>query len=129
MLRRIQALAREEGLTVVNVFHAGDGNLHPIVVFDGRAPGEIQRVVRAGEAMLRLCVEAGGTITGEHGVGFEKNAYMPWIYSEADLRAMQAVKRVFDPEGIMNPWKVFPAPVTAAQVLVSRPHPPLGDRP
>ncbi len=129
VLRRIQALAREEGLTVVNVFHAGDGNLHPIVVFDGRAPGEIQRVVRAGEAMLRLCVEAGGTITGEHGVGFEKNAYMPWIYSEADLRAMQAVKRVFDPEGIMNPWKVFPAPVTAAQVLVSRPHPPLGDRP
>ncbi len=117
VLRRVQAIAARERLTVANVFHAGDGNLHPIIVFDGRVPGETARVIRAGEEMLRVCVAAGGTITGEHGVGFEKSNYMPWIYSEADLRAMRAVKDVFDPEGLMNPWKLFPTPVSSAEVL------------
>lgn len=128
VLRRIQALAAREGLTVVNVFHAGDGNLHPIVVFDGRTREEVERVIRAGEAMLRFCVEAGGSITGEHGVGFEKNTYMPWLYTDADLAAMRRVKDVFDPEGMMNPWKVFPAPVSSAQVLADLPrrHAPRG---
>ncbi len=119
VLREVQRIAARERLTLANVFHAGDGNLHPIIIFDARVPGEIDRVIRAGEAMLRACVDAGGTITGEHGVGFEKNNYMPWIYNEADLRAMRAVKSGFDPEGLMNPWKVFPTPVSCAQVLAS----------
>ncbi len=119
VLRRVQEIARREGLTLANVFHAGDGNLHPIIIFDARIPGETERVIRAGEEMLRLCVEAGGTISGEHGIGFEKNNYMPWIYSGADLAAMRRVKDVFDPASIMNPWKLFPTPVSCAEVLVS----------
>ena len=125
VLRRVQQIAAREGLTLANVFHAGDGNLHPIIIFDARVPGETERVIRAGEEMLRACVEAGGTITGEHGVGFEKNNYMPWIYGEVDLRALRAVKDVFDPAGLMNPWKLFPTPVSCAQVLAHpRPAPP-----
>jgi glycolate oxidase len=117
VLRRIQQIAAREGLTLANVFHAGDGNVHPIIIFDARVPGETERVIRAGEDMLRTCVEAGGTITGEHGVGFEKNNYMPWIYSTTDLGAMRRLKEIFDPEGLMNPWKVFPTPVSCAQLL------------
>jgi len=117
-LRRVQQIAARERLTMANVFHAGDGNLHPIIIFDARVPGETERVIRAGEEMLRICVDAGGTITGEHGVGFEKNNYMPWVYSEADLGAMRLVKEVFDPAGLMNPWKIFPTPVSCAQALM-----------
>jgi glycolate oxidase len=122
VLRQVQAVARRAGLTVANVFHAGDGNLHPIIIFDARVPGETERVIRAGEEMLRMCVDAGGTISGEHGIGFEKNNYMPWIYSEADLEAMQRIKGALDPEGRLNPWKMFPTPVSCADVLV-RPNP------
>ncbi len=117
VLRRVQEIAARARLTLANVFHAGDGNLHPIIIFDARVPGETARVIEAGEEMLRLCVEVGGTITGEHGVGFEKNNYMPWIYSDVDLAAMRYLKAVFDPEGRMNPWKLFPTPVSCAQVL------------
>ena len=119
VLRGIQEIGRWEGLPLANVFHAGDGNLHPIIIFDARIPGETGRVIRAGEEMLRLCVEAGGTISGEHGIGFEKNNYMPWIYSDADLDAMRRVKEVFDPTQTMNPWKFFPTPVSCAEVLIS----------
>ena len=119
VLRRVQGIAHRDGLTLVNVFHAGDGNLHPIMIFDARIPGETERVIRAGEEMLRLCVEVGGTISGEHGIGFEKNNYMPWIFSEADLDAMRRVKAVFDPAGIMNPWKMFPTPVSYSDVLTA----------
>jgi glycolate oxidase len=124
VLRGVQAIARRERLKVANVSHAGDGNLHPLIVFDARVPGETERVIRAGEEMLRLCVEAGGTISGEHGIGFEKNNYMPWIFSAADLEAMRRVKAVFDPAETMNPWKMFPTPVSYSEVLVS----PGGDR-
>ena len=118
VLRQVQAIARREGLTVANVFHAGDGNLHPIIIFDARVPGETERVIRAGEEMLRVCVDTGGTISGEHGIGFEKNNYMPWIYSDADLGAMRRVKDALDPEGRLNPWKMFPTPVSSAEVLI-----------
>ena len=118
VLRRVQAIARRERLTVANVFHAGDGNLHPIIIFDARVPGETERVIRAGEEMLRICVEAGGTISGEHGIGFEKNNYMPWIYGDADLDAMRRVKDALDPAGLLNPWKMFPTPVSCADVLI-----------
>ncbi len=120
VLRGVQEIARREGLTLANVLHAGDGNLHPLIIFDARIPGETERVIRAGEEMLRLCVEAGGTISGEHGIGFEKNNYMPWIFSEADLDAMRRVKAVFDPMGVMNPWKMFPTPISYSEVLASR---------
>ena len=119
VLRRVQEIARRDGLTLVNVFHAGDGNLHPLIIFDARIPGETERVIRAGEEMLRLCVEAGGTISGEHGIGFEKNNYMSWIFSAADLEAMRRVKVVFDSHQIMNPWKVFPTPVSYSEVLAA----------
>jgi len=125
VLRGVQAIAAREGLTLANMFHAGDGNLHPFILFDARVPGETERVIRAGEAMLRLCVDVGGTISGEHGIGFEKNNYMPWIYGEADLRAMRALKSVFDPHGQMNPWKVFPTPVSYAELLAPRRFPAL----
>ncbi len=123
ILRRVQEIAARARLTLANVFHAGDGNLHPIIIFDARVPGETERVIQAGEEMLRMCVDAGGTITGEHGVGFEKNNYMSWIYSTADLGALASVKEVFDPEGWLNPWKIFPTPVSCAQVL-TRPRRP-----
>jgi glycolate oxidase len=126
VLRGVQRIAAREGLTLVNMFHAGDGNLHPLIVFDARRPGETERVLRAGEEMLRLCVDVGGTITGEHGVGFEKNNYMPWIYNDADLRAMRTLKDVFDPEGRMNPWKMFPTPVSYAELLSPRTFPAFG---
>ncbi|HTD48043.1 MAG TPA: FAD-linked oxidase C-terminal domain-containing protein, partial [bacterium] len=119
IMRRVQEIARRERLTLVNMFHAGDGNLHPLIIFDARVPGETVRVIRAGEEMLRLCVEAGGTISGEHGIGFEKNNYMRWIFTEADLGAMRRLKAVFDPGGVMNPWKMFPTPVSYSEVLAS----------
>ncbi|HEV2282259.1 MAG TPA: FAD-linked oxidase C-terminal domain-containing protein [bacterium] len=128
VLRQVQAIARRERLTVANVFHAGDGNLHPIIVFDARVPGETERVIRAGEEMLRLCVAAGGTISGEHGIGFEKNNYMPWIYSDDDLGAMRRVKDALDPDGRLNPWKMFPTPISSAEVLIRPAKVPLGDQ-
>lgn len=95
---------------VANVFHAGDGNLHPNLLFDMRDPGVIDQVEAAGEEMLRAVVELGGTLSGEHGIGIEKSQYMPWIFSADDLHAMHRVKDVFDPDGIFNPGKVFPDP-------------------
>ncbi|HKV43665.1 MAG TPA: FAD-linked oxidase C-terminal domain-containing protein [bacterium] len=125
IMRRVQEIAQRDGLTLVNMFHAGDGNLHPLIVFDGRIPGETERVIRAGEEMLRLCVEAGGTISGEHGIGFEKTNYMRWIFAAADLEAMHRIKAVCDPEGIMNPWKLFPTPISYSEVLMARQGDPL----
>ena len=108
VMRKVVEVGKAYGLSIGNLFHAGDGNLHPIILFNPREPGIIDRVVRAGEEILRACVEAGGTITGEHGVGIEKREYMRWMFSDADLMAMQRVKRSFDPDGIMNPGKLLP---------------------
>ena len=96
------------GFPVANVFHAGDGNLHPCLLFDEREPGTTARVLEAGAAIMRVCVEAGGALTGEHGVGFEKNRFMPWLYSETDLENMRRVRGVFGNEGAFNPCKVLP---------------------
>src|SRR5207244_12606169 len=112
VLRRIQEIGRREGLTLVNVFHAGDGNLHPIIIFDARIPGETGRVIRGGEEMLRLCVVDAGKSCGERGIAVVQRNDMPWIYSDADLDAMRRVKEVFDPTQTMNPWKFFPTPVS-----------------
>lgn len=97
------------GMPVANVFHAGDGNLHPNLMFDDRIPGESERVLELGEEIMRLCVDAGGTITGEHGVGFEKRNYMPWIFSEDDLEVMARLKTTFNANEVFNPGKMFPA--------------------
>ena len=108
VMRRVQEIARAHDLVIGNLFHAGDGNLHPTILFDPRAPGMLERVVAAGEEILKACVEAGGSITGEHGVGIEKREYMRWIFTEADLGAMRRVKRAFDPAGRLNPGKLLP---------------------
>ena len=108
VLRQVGEVAGHYRLPVANVFHAGDGNLHPNILFDLRETGVMDRVEKAGEEMLRACIDAGGTLSGEHGIGLEKNAFMPWIFGPDDLDAMQRVKDVFDPGGSLNPGKVFP---------------------
>jgi glycolate oxidase len=110
VLRRVAEIGEHYRLPVANVFHAGDGNLHPNILFDLRDRGVIHQVEGAGEEMLHAVVELGGTLSGEHGIGIEKNAFMPWIYGPDDLDAMLRVKRVFDPSGLLNPGKIFPDP-------------------
>ncbi|HEV2359814.1 MAG TPA: FAD-linked oxidase C-terminal domain-containing protein [bacterium] len=121
IMHQIVEIARRHGIRVANVFHAGDGNLHPLIPYDAAAPGETERVMRASEEMLTACVAAGGTLSGEHGIGFEKNNYMPWIFTEADLGAQRRLKTAFDPEDCMNPFKVFPTPVSCGELLTRRP--------
>jgi glycolate oxidase len=111
VLVRIQALAAREGLLIANVFHAGDGNLHPTILYDAREPGVTEHVVAAGAEILRYCVDAGGTLSGEHGVGLEKQAYLDWVFAPADRQAQLAVKRAFDPAARLNPGKPFSGPL------------------
>lgn len=108
VLARIDAIGQEYGLTVANVFHAGDGNLHPNILFDRQDRDETARVEAASREIMRLCVEVGGTITGEHGVGVDKRKYMELVCGEDELAVMRAVRLVFDPAGLMNPGKVLP---------------------
>ena len=108
VLERIDAICREKGLRVANVFHAGDGNLHPLILFDINKPGEMAKAEAAGEEVLKLCVEVGGCLTGEHGVGIEKRDLMRCQYGEADLAQQMRVRDLFDPRGLLNPGKVFP---------------------
>jgi glycolate dehydrogenase FAD-linked subunit len=108
VLRKVIEIGKKRSLLIANIAHAGDGNLHPLILFDLREPGELERVIEAGGEILKLCVEAGGTITGEHGVGIEKNKYMSWLFTEDDLKAMEKIKNSFDPKGLFNPGKIFP---------------------
>jgi glycolate oxidase len=108
VLRRMQELSAQYGLRVANVFHAGDGNLHPLILYDANKPGELDRAEAFGYDILRLCVEVGGVLTGEHGVGIEKRDLMPTMFSEADLKQQQRLKCAFDDQGLLNPGKVFP---------------------
>ena len=108
VLNRMREMSAEYGLGVANVFHAGDGNLHPLILYDANKPGELERAEAFGADILRLCVEVGGVLTGEHGVGVEKRDLMPTMFSEDDLNQQQRVKCAFDPEQILNPGKVFP---------------------
>ena len=116
VLRRIAELEREYGLRVGNVFHAGDGNLHPLVLYSERKEGEAERAQELAEAILEACVEAGGSITGEHGVGVDKACKMPLLFDEDDLDAMQRLRRAFDPAGLANPGKIFPTPRLCGEV-------------
>ena len=108
VLGRMAAMSDEFGLRVANVFHAGDGNLHPLILYDANNPGELERAEAFGEAILTLCVEVGGVLTGEHGVGVEKRDLMGTMFSEDDLKQQQRLKCAFDPEQLLNPGKVFP---------------------
>ncbi len=107
-LRRIAAIADKHGLRVANVFHAGDGNLHPNILFDAENPDEHRRALAASHEILEMCIEVGGAISGEHGVGLEKRDFMPRLFAEADLELMNRVRMVFNPRGLCNPGKVFP---------------------
>ncbi len=108
VLRRIGELSEEYGLPVGNVFHAGDGNMHPLILFDANKPGDLEKCEAFGADILKLCVDVGGCLTGEHGVGIEKRDLMSHQYTPADLEAQMAVKDVFDPQWLLNPAKVFP---------------------
>src|SRR3989475_8616840 len=116
IMRQIAEISARYHLRIANVFHAGDGNLHPNILFDIRIPGELDKVIAAGEEILRACVAAGGSITGEHGIGLEKKAYIGLLFSDADLDAMAKVRKVFDPDGRFNPAKMFPTPITCAEM-------------
>ena len=116
VLRRIEELSQRHGLRVGNVFHAGDGNLHPLVLYDSRVPGEAARAEKLAATILELCVDAGGSITGEHGVGTDKACAMPLMFGEDDLAAMGRLRAAFDPNGLANPGKVFPTPRLCGEV-------------
>jgi glycolate oxidase len=107
-LRRIDEISHRYGLAIGNIFHAGDGNLHPLILFDHRDRGQFQRAIAAAGEIIQFCVEMGGTLTGEHGVGMEKNELMPLMFSESDLELMRKVRAAFNPSGLLNPDKVLP---------------------
>jgi glycolate dehydrogenase FAD-linked subunit len=116
VLRRINVLGEEYGLRIASVFHAGDGNLHPLVLYDEDVPGEAARAEELATAILDVCIEAGGSLTGEHGVGVDKACSMPKLFSEDDLATMARLRSAFDPEGLANPGKVFPTPRLCGEV-------------
>ncbi len=116
VLGRIRDLSVRSGLRIGNVFHAGDGNLHPLICYDGSVPGQAEHAERVASEILQYCVDAGGAITGEHGVGADKKGYMPAMFAPADLDAMQLVRCAFDPGNICNPGKIFPTPRLCGEV-------------
>ncbi|MBV9410052.1 MAG: FAD-binding protein, partial [Acidimicrobiia bacterium] len=109
VMKAVYDIAERYDLVMMNVFHAGDGNLHPLIVFDRRAEGVLERVMAAGEEIIQACVGAGGVLSGEHGIGLEKRDYMPLIFSADDLDAQARLREAFDPDGVANPEKVLPA--------------------
>ncbi|HYU18029.1 MAG TPA: FAD-linked oxidase C-terminal domain-containing protein [Chloroflexota bacterium] len=125
VLARVVEIGERHRLPIANLFHAGDGNLHPMILFDIREQGILERVMEAGREILQTSVEAGGTISGEHGIGVEKNRFMPWIFSQADLDVMARARDAFDPSRRCNPGKVFPIP-SACHDTSSRPRARLG---
>jgi glycolate oxidase len=124
VLRRVNEIVAAHGLRVGNVFHAGDGNLHPNILYDPRAPGAEARVVAAGAEIMKVCAEVGGSISGEHGIGLEKADFMPFIFSAADLAVMQRLKNAFNPTGLCNPGKIFPTKKSCVEVgpVAYKPH-------
>jgi glycolate oxidase len=116
VLHRIGELSEEHGLRVANVFHAGDGNLHPLVLFDAANEGEAERAEELAGQIVQACVDEGGSITGEHGVGIDKKRYMPAQFGEPDLAAFQKLRCAFDPDGVANPGKLMPTPRLCGEV-------------
>ena len=116
VLQRMRELSEQYGLLVANVFHAGDGNLHPLLVYDKREPGAVERVHQAGIEIVTVSVQAGGVLSGEHGIGLEKRDLMPMLFTPVDLAAQAALRRAFDPRGLANPHKVLPSPASCGDV-------------
>ena len=116
VLRRIRDLEARSGLRIGNVFHAGDGNLHPLICYDESVPGQAEHAERVASEILEYCIDAGGSLTGEHGIGMDKKKYMPMMFSADDLDTMQRVRCAFDPSGLCNPGKVFPTPRLCGEV-------------
>ncbi len=116
VLAQVYEIADRHDLQVLNVFHAGDGNLHPLLIYDAREPGVVERVHAAGDEIVRVSVAAGGVLSGEHGIGLEKRDYMPLMFSEVDLAAQQALRCAFDPGGLANPGKVLPSPASCGDI-------------
>jgi glycolate oxidase len=125
VLHRVNEIVAAAGLRVGNVFHAGDGNLHPNLLYDPRKPGDEARVVAAGAEIMKVCAQVGGSISGEHGIGLEKTDFMPLIFSAADLALMQHLKNAFNPTGLCNPGKIFPTRKSCGEAgpVAYRPHP------
>ena len=115
VLREIKALSQQHGYRVANVFHAGDGNLHPLILYNHAIPGQLEAVEALGGDILKLCVQVGGSISGEHGIGADKRCYMPQMFSPTDLETMQWVRQAFNPDGLANPTKLFPTPRTCGE--------------
>jgi glycolate oxidase len=127
IMREMQSIGTRHALRIANVFHAGDGNLHPIILYDDRVPGELERAKQANEELLSACLALGGSVTGEHGVGLDKAQNLTHQYSAADLNFMARLRRVFDPDGIMNPGKLLPShPACGERFQPGRPRVPAG---
>jgi glycolate oxidase len=116
VLARVAEISRKYELRIANVFHAGDGNLHPLILFDSRIPGDKEKAVKAGSEVLKVCADVGGSITGEHGVGIEKLEDMRFIFTEEEIQAQVQVRDVFNPQNLCNPDKIFPKPARCAEV-------------
>lgn len=121
VLQEIEALGQKHGYRVANVFHAGDGNLHPLILYNNQIPGQLEQVEALGGDILKLCVQVGGSISGEHGIGADKRCYMPDMFSETDLETMQWVRSSWNPKGLANPTKIFPTPRTCGEGAKSIP--------
>ncbi len=115
VLHEIAILGKKHGYNVANVFHAGDGNLHPLILYNNSIPGELEKVEELGGDILKLCVSVGGSLSGEHGIGAEKRCYMEEMFTKSDLESMKWVRTAFDPTGIANPGKLFPTPKTCGE--------------
>jgi glycolate oxidase len=127
IMQEMQVIAARHGVLIANVFHAGDGNLHPLICYDDRNPEELERAGQANEELLRACIALGGSITGEHGIGVDKAKNLPMQFAEADLNFMYRLRRVFDPQGLMNPDKLLPShPACGEGFQPSRPTLPAG---
>lgn len=109
VLAEISRISERYGLPVANVFHAGDGNIHPLILFDSRVPDQVERIFGMSDDIMKLCVGVGGSLSGEHGIGYEKKEYMDMVFTDTDLDVMMQVKRVFNPDGLLNPSKIFPS--------------------
>ncbi|NES95778.1 MAG: glycolate oxidase subunit GlcD [Desertifilum sp. SIO1I2] len=120
VLQEIEKLSQKYGYAVANVFHAGDGNLHPLILYNNSVPGALETVETLGGEILKLCVRVGGSISGEHGIGADKRCYMSEMFSETDLETMQWVRKAFDPQGLANPGKIFPSPRTCGEAASSK---------